>query len=338
LPGKRIGMICLMRLLLLTLLLLGMLAVTTTAATRPEIIFAEEVVAIGADGSRLPSVRIEPQSMAGMQSYDFDLGRQRLLRIETNIQGPEQRGLNDLVATIRRCYSYVETTTGQSLDRGVLLYLIELDKIPYTYSFQASYDDASLWSEVRLAMIDHGAPLSGEEAPAALSDLLYDTLPHELGHDVLTRIPQLIHDIDGQPSQHTRWFSEGVCEILAKGFSQREVPALHQRFLTLRNLDTVLADSRMQSAMLSWAQNNENDLVRESDLYGAAMLSMMTWTESVTLSELLEELASRRWPVRGTDLVAMLQNTAGLDLQELFARAQAHGRQLNSKAVLARLE
>lgn len=326
-----------MKQLLLTLLLLLTPIVTTTAATQPAIIFAEEVVAIDADGRLLPSIRIEPQNMANMKSYDFDLGRKRLLRIETNIHNPEQRGLNDLVATIRRCYSYIEATTGRQLDRGVLLYLIELDEIPYTYSFEASYDDAALWGEVRLAMVNRGAALHGEGAPAALTDLLYDTLPHELGHDVLTGIPQLAHDIDGQESRHTRWFIEGVCEILAKGFSQREVPALHQRFLVLRNVDTVLADPRMQPAMLSWAQNNENGLVRESDLYGAAMLSMMTWTESVSLNNLLEELASRRWPVRGTDLVAMLQQTTGLTPQEMVTMAHARGRQLNDKAVLAGL-
>jgi len=326
-----------MKQLFLTLLLLFALVVTAAAATQPAIIFAEEVVAISADGKRLPSVRIEPQNMAGMQRHDFDLGQERLLRIETNIHNPEQRGLNDLVATIRRCYSYIEATTGRPLERGVLLYLIELEEIPYAYSFQASYDDASLWGEVRLAMIDRGAALNGEEAPAALTDLLYDTLPHELGHDVLTQIPPLAHDIDGKDSEHTRWFIEGVCEILAKGFSQREVPALHRRFLALRNPGTVLADPRMQTAMLTWAQNNENGLVRESDLYGAAMLSMMAWTESVTLSELLEELASRRWPVHGADLVAMLQQTTGLAPQEMVVRAHAHGRQLNDKAVLAGL-
>ncbi len=326
-----------MKQLFLTLLLLFTLVVTTTAATQPSIIFTEEVVAINPDGSLLPSVRIEPQSMAGMQRHDFDLGRQRLLRIETNIRNPEQRGLNDLVATVRRCYSYIEAATGRSLDRGVLLYLIELDEIPQAYSFQASYAEVSRWGEVRLAMFGRGAALHGEQAPAALTDLLYDTLPHELGHDVLTQIPQLAHDIDGKESQHTRWFIEGVCEILAKGFSQREVPTLHRRFLALRSLDTVLADPRMQPSMLNWAQDNENGLARESDLYGAAMLSMMVWTESVALSELLETLASRRWPVRGTDLVAMLLRTTGLTPQEMIARAHAHGRQLNDKAVLARL-
>lgn len=327
-----------MRLLILTLLVLSTSFVSAMAATEPAIIFAEEVVAIDSDGNRLPSVRIEPQTMAGMQSYDFDLGSQRLLRIETNIRRPQQRGLNDLVATVRRCYSYIEAATGRPLDRGVLLYLIELDEVPYAYSFEASYDSASQWSEVRLAMIKRDAPLSGEKAPAALNDLLYDTLPHELGHDVLSGITPLAHDTDGQASQHTRWFIEGVCEVLAKGFSQRESPTLYRRFLTLRNVDTVLADPRMQAAMLTWAQDNGNTLVREADLYGAAMLSLMTWTESVALSDLLADLASRRWPVRGTGLVAMLQQTAGLDPEELFVRAHAHGRQLKSKAVLARLD
>ncbi len=311
---------------------------TATANTPPAIIFSQEVIAIAEDGSLIPPVKIEPETMAGIRTLDFDLGRERLLRIQTNISNAEQRGLNDVVSSVERCYRYIETTTGQQLDRGLMLYLIELDEIPYAYNFRVTYNDSSQWSEVRLALINRDAPLSGLHAPSSLSDLLYDTLPHELGHDVLDNIPQLLHDIDGESSHYTRWFIEGCCELLAKGFSQREDPALYRHFLSLRNVDTVLAEAQMRIDLLSWAQNNDNGMVLESDLYGAAMLTMMAWTESISLGELLKKLETCSGPVCGTDLIAIMQKTTGIAPEEMIERAHSYGRQLSEKIVLASLE
>jgi len=327
-----------MKQLLLTLVLILTTIITAAAATQPTSIFTQDVVAINADGSMLPSVTIDPQSMAGMQRRDFDLGRKRLLQINTNIKDADQRGLNDLVATIRRCYNYIEAMTGQQLNRGILLYLVELDEVPTAYNFRASYNDDSQWGEVRLALIKRGVALSGKDAPFSLADLLYDTLPHELGHDVLNGIPQLAHDIDGDASYHTRWFIEGVCEVLAKDFSQREAPALYKRFLALRNVDTVLAGTQMQIDLLNWAQDNKNGLALESNLYGAAMLTMMAWTEFVTVSELLAQLEIRTRPVSRVDLLAMMQETTGLGPQEMIKNAHSHGKWLNEKILLAQLD
>ena len=324
-----------MKQLLLTLALIIITLGAAAAETGPAIIFSQEMVAIAADGSMLPSVKIDPQTMDGMQTYNFDLGQSRLLRIETNISDVEQRGLADVVATVERCYDYIETATGQRLERGVLLYLIELDQIPYAYNFSASYNDASLWGEVRLALIESGAPLSGRYAASSLTDLLYDTLPHELGHDVLDGIPQLQHDIDGSPSHYTRWFIEGVCEVLAKGFSQSEAPTLHHHFLDLRNVDTVLAGMQMQQDMLKWAQNNDNGMVLESDLYGAAMLTLMAWTESLTLADLFSQIQAYNGSLRGAELVAMMQETSGVGMDEMVRRGHVHGMELKEKILLA---
>lgn len=326
-----------MKRLFFIILMTCMHVAAASANTSPAIIFAQDVVAIGADGNMLPAVKIEPRDIAGMQTHDFDLGRQRLLRIETNIPDAEVRGLNDVVATVRRCYSYIENATGLMLDRGVLLYLIELDAIPYAYSFRASYSDASQWGEVRLALVQIGASLSGGNAMAGLNDLLYDTLPHELGHDVLEKLPQLVHDIDGSASHHTRWFIEGVCEVLAKGFSQAEAPALYGDFLALRKVDTVLAEKQMGSDLWAWAQHNDNGVVLESDLYGAAMLTMLAWTETVPLKKLLARLEGRSKAVYGPDLAAMMLETSGVDPQEMLIRADAYGRGLKQKVVLAKL-
>jgi len=327
-----------MKQLFFILIILFALVAEVIAGTPPAIIFSQDVFAMDAEGNMLPATVIDPQAIAPMQTHDFDLGRERLLRIETNIQDAEDRGLNDVVTAVRRCYAYIENNTGLRLNRGVLLYLIELDDIPYAYSFRASYSDASLWGEVRLALVERGAALSGEGAVASLNDLLYDTLPHELGHDALESIPQLVHDTGANASHHTRWFIEGVCEVLAKGFSQSEAPALYRNFLSLRNIDTVLSEKQMGADMLTWAQKNENGVVLESNLYGAAMLTMMLWTEAVPLKELLAQMVARDEPIYGSDLVAMMQKTTGITPEDMLKRAHSYGMSLKEKVVLAKLD
>lgn len=321
-----------------TLLLLFVTFATSHAQTQPEVIFSQDVAAIDAEGNLLPSVKIEPDNMPGVKTHDFDLGRKRLLRIESNIDNIQERGLAEVAATIRRCYAYVENTTGQSINGGVLLYLIELEKVPYAYNFKASYNDASLWGEVRLALIHKDAPLIGSNAPSILTDLLYDALPHELGHNVLGNISNLQHDIDGNVSNHTRWFIEGVCEVIAKGFSLREKPALHNRFLSLRNIDVVLANTVNHTAMLEWAQNNSNSMSLESDLYGASMLTLMEWTKIIQLRELLTYLDREDKRLKGDDLVALMVETTGVGPEDLLQQAHSHGLTLNEKIILAKNE
>jgi len=322
------------------LLTLGLILLTISSAIamgQPAIVFSQEVVALNADGSRIPPVVIEPENIPGIQRYDFDLGKGRLLRVETNLKQAKQRGLLGLAETVRRCYNYVEAKTGRTLARGTLLYLVELEDVPYAYNFSASYDDASKWGEVRLALVKQGTELTGLNTPDTLTDLLYDTLPHELGHDILMDVPALVHDVNGKSSQHTRWFIEGICETLAKGFSKQEDSALHRKFLALRNVDTILADAHMEETMLNWAQHNENNLVVESDLYGAAMLTMMAWTEKTALKETFEALAARGEAIRGQELVDMMRVMTGYAPGELMQRANLLGKELNQRVLLARL-
>ena len=327
-----------MKQLLIILLLLATLVGAAAAETQPTMIFSQDVVAINPDGSLYPSVNIDPHSLGGMQTHDFELGKERILRIQTNLRDAEERGLENVATTIKRCYSYIEKMTSKQLKHGVLLYLVELDTLPMAYSFKASYHDTSQWEEVRLVLIERDTPLIGENASSNLNDLLYDTLPHELGHDIFDTMPHLLHDIDGGAIHHTRWFQEGVCEVLAKGFSHREAPHLYRRYLALRHVGTVLTEPRMQTSLLNWQQNNQNDIVLESDLYGAAMLVLMAWTEFIPLDELLDHIEKSDGQINGADLVAMLQKTTGISLQDMMARANYHGRQLNETIVLAMLD
>jgi len=56
-----------------------------------------------------------------------------------------------------------------------------------------------------------------------------------------------LHDVDGEPSHYTRWFIEGVCELLAKQFAQAEAPETLARSLAVRNVDDVLHQEEVRN-------------------------------------------------------------------------------------------
>lgn len=312
----------------------GALAQDRSAAY--EITFSQEVMAMAADGTPYPQVGIEPDRMEGVKTHRFDLGRGRLLQVETNIEDVEGRGLSQLAGVVRRSYDYVEEQTGRMLDKGVLLYLIELDTVPYAYRFEATYPGDTKWSEVRLALLRRGEALTGPYASRSLTELIYDTIPHELGHDVLAGVSTLPHDVDTRPSYQTRWFIEGVCEVLAKGFVRREAPQLMGRFLAMRNVDTVMTDPAVRDQIFGWAQHNGNLLGLESDLYGAAMLLLMAWTETVGLDLVLGEVATCPGEICGSDLVALMEASVGRSREEIVALGQEIGERLGGGSILAR--
>ncbi len=304
-----------------------------------DVIFAQEVLALGPDGTPYPSTTITPEKIAGMQHYLFDLGRGRQLVIETNIRNAEARGLFGVADAVKRCYQYVETASGGALKKGVLLYLIEFDELPLSYAFEASYPAEANWSEVRLALVRTGEPLAGPGAPIELTDLLYDTLPHELGHDILGELPALRHDIDGHPSYYTRWFIDGICELLAKGFARQENPQLLQRLLAMRNIDSVMAQARIRDQVFVWEQNNSHAMNVESDLYGAAMLLMKVWTERVPLDVLVGQIRAQDTPLDGYALRAMLEAVVGCNADRVCQRAELAGKRMTREnALTSRLE
>ncbi len=317
------------------LLLLSIPAMAAADSSVFAVSFSQQVVSLDPSGRPYPAVAINPEQMEGIERHDFDLGRERRLQVVTNLPSPETRGLNEVAQVIMRSYDYLERATGRSLGKGVLLYLIELDAIPLSYKFEAAYPADSHWSEVRLALIRKGEPLVGPYASADLTELIYDTIPHELGHDVLASIPTLLHDIDGRPSYHTRWFIEGVCEILAKGFARRENAPSLRRFLETRKVGTVLGDPRVRSQLFYWSQENGYDMGLESDLYGASMLMVMAWAEQVGLPALLDRLSQCSTDLCGPDLVSLMTATTGLGEEQLFERGYQLGQLLREGTYLA---
>lgn len=294
--------------------------------------FSQEMIGVRPNGISYDPVHLEPQSFKGMKSLRFDLGKERKLEIRTNMDDPRERGVEDVAAVVRRCYGYLEGLSGKKLKAGVLLYLVEMDRVPPSYLFEASIDGDGRWSEVRLCLLSKGEKLLGPGGSESLAELLYDTLPHELGHDILGAIDVLPHDAQDLPSYRTRWFIEGVCEVLAKGFSQIENCPQRQKYLHFRRVDSVMDDPMVTEEVFSWAQENGNEETLESDLYGAAMLLVMTWVERMDLADLLASFQRSGRILSGEDLIASVERKTGLSRKEAMARAAGLGRELGSDA------
>ena len=323
----------------LTILILFMLLAVPPRASMAndaaEIIFSQEIVAFDSSGTPYEPVIIDPMSMPGVISHDFDLQRGRSLRVVTNLQSAQEKNLVRVAQIVKHSYDFIEKMTGGSLDKGVLLYLLEFENLPLAYRFEATYSAAAPWQEVRVVLLNRGEPLLGSGGSPELAELLYDTLPHELGHDVLADISPLLHDIDGEPSHYTRWFIEGVCELLAKRFAQHDAPEALPRFLAMRHVDEVLSYASVRNALFSWAQQNDNAMALESDLYGASMLMLMAWTEVIELPRLLARINQCMTPMCGFDLESLMETTTSLSRLDIMDRAQQIGKNLSQSNYLA---
>jgi hypothetical protein len=310
---------------------------SSDAWASPTILFSQERAAFDARGNRLPLEVIDPSRMTGIKEYRFDLHDESALVIRTNIERPESRGLSGMLETVRRCYRFVQEQSGRRLGKDILLFLLEFDKVPEYYRFEAAcYDRDTNWCEVRLVLLDKGDVLHGPGSPEALNDLLFDTLPHELGHDVLAEVTYLEDRAASSSPLQTRWFAEGVCEMLAKGFARQEAPGLWRQFVSLRNVGSVLGDPRARDVVYLWSLENVESMRLESDLYGASMLLLMAWTEKIGLKELMDNVERLSAPVTGPDLVLLMQRTTGLDREEMLDLARGIGERLAS-AVASRV-
>ena len=314
-----------------TVVLCALLACQDARASQ-RVTFSQERVAYDTMGNRLPAEVIDPSRIVGMSEHRFALHGENVLVIRTNIADPLDRGLSRLAEVVKGCYLFVQEQSGRQLGKGILIYLLEFENPPEYYRFEVTCSDKDVnWCEVRLALVSRGDPLHGPGASQALKDLLFDTLPHELGHDVLAKVAPFQDDDTSRSPLQTRWFAEGVCEMLAKGFARREAPDLWPQFLALRNVGSVLHDPRARSVIYLWALENVESMRLESDLYGASMLLLMAWTEKISLKELLDKLDQYTVPVTGVELAALMQQTTGLDHEQMLDVACRLGESLASK-------
>lgn len=295
-----------------------------------KVVFSQEVIAYDETGNPYPAIDIDPGNIDGMRQLEFDIGNETHLVVKTNLLETEHRGLPLFVDTIKKCSYFIEERTGRNLSKDILIFIIELDSIPRYYRFQASYSsyEKVRWGEVRLVLLSKDDTLYGKNAPKQINEFLFDTLPHELSHDVLGNIPTLHHDIDGKPSFHTRWFIEGICELLAKEFSYQEAPYLWKYFLKQRNVFSIMNTSLIPNQIFTWSQNNNHSMDLESNLYGAAFLILKSWTAAVSLKEILYKVVDSPFPLPGSGLVSLMQKTAGLSKKQSIERAALIGTRL----------
>jgi hypothetical protein len=140
--------------------------------------------------------------------------------------------------------------------------------------------------------------------------------------------------IDGRPSYYTRWFIDGICELLAKGFTRQENPQLLHRLLAMRNIGSVMERGRIRDQVFIWEQNNSLSMAIESDLYGAAMLLMTVWTERVPLDVLIGQIRAQEKPLDGYVLRAMLEAVVGCNVDQVCQHAELAGKRLTRENAL----
>jgi hypothetical protein len=315
--------------LLLFLPCLAMLPHATRADTgSPEVLFTQVVKAIAPDGNPYPAVDIDPDLLPDLKSHYFELGRNCELVVKTNFADAAERGLAELAATIRRCCIYLEENTGGYFQRSILLYLIEFKEVPLSYRFTAAFGADCPWSEVRLAVLARGQPLYGNRMGRQLEELIFDTLPHELGHEILTDFGLERALQTGTDGVGARWFSEGVCEILAKGFCRSERPELWRHYVRQRNVGTILDQRAVRENLYRWSMASDLSAALESDLYGAAFLAMKVWTQAKSLPVLLRSLATQKEYLTPHGLLQNLQADTGLSLTDVLEQAHRSGVEL----------
>ncbi len=244
-----------------------------------------------------------------------------VLEIRHNLPEPLDRKLPEVAKVVRRCYAFVEGATGRDIDGGILLYILHYAQRPRAYRFQVEVPDDAPWNEIRVTFLETGESLLGEGGSRHLNTFLYDTLPHELGHDVLASRPTLRHDGHGQPPRGTRWFIEGTCEVLAKGFAHAENPTAWRRALARRRIQTLHRRPWQADLVFSWSPDNAPSAQDESDLYGWSYALVKNWTERYPLPDLLALMEERGGGVGGRDLELLLRETTGLELEQLLEQA-----------------
>ena len=298
-------------------------------------VFTQETYAFDSAGQPLPKLVIDPDTWENLLTLHYDLGAERELEVRTNLAAFRVSEVDSLAAVVRRCYGHLESATGREISGGVLLYLLQFEDRPRTYRFESNTGETDQWCQVRLAMLDTGQPVLGAGASHHVTEFIYDTLPHELTHGLLTCVPTVRHDRDGQASQGTRWFIDGTCEMLAKDFAATEAPDFWHGALAVRGIGPGRGRPELYDLVWDWGQASQLSWTDESDLYGVSLLLVTAWTNVAALSNLLDMMAGRGGDHHGGDLRDMLLETANLTAAQLEQAARELGRQTPRSAELS---
>lgn len=269
----------------------------------------------GAQGAGYTQAKrnLDPNQFPDLWTCRFSLGGGRDLEIRTNLASARQDQLQKLAAVVRAQYAYLAQETGRQVPGGVLLYLLEFPDPPRWYRFSVELPDPSPWNEVRVALLSQDRPLTGPGASAHLTRFLFDTLPHELTHSLLVTEPTIRHDHEGGGSQGTRWFIEGACEMLAKGFRDHFLAEQGQSLPPCLASGSGWIPVRLRQEIWTWGQDDSRKLSTEVGFYHLAQNLVESWCRRVDLKSLLEIMSARGGDHDGDGLEVILRETTGWD-------------------------
>lgn len=301
-------------------LLLATAISTVFSSPARAVVFTQETFSTHQSSGASSQVVLNPATLSQMQTHQFDLGHGRQLEIQTNLPSSRQYELSEVAAVVRDCYQYLEAETGRTVDGGVLLYLLQFPQRPRYYKFSVEVPDSSQWNEVRVALLDEDQPLLGRRASRHVTEFLFDTLPHELTHSLLANTPTVRHDLDGKRSCGTRWFIEGVCEKMAKGFGAAAYAQGHSGS-TITSGRNSSFPSEVQQKIWTWGQESGFEPAQETRCYELARWLVSAWCSEIELSRLLEVMHGSGGDTDGEDLLTLLAETTGWQESRLLYRA-----------------
>lgn len=324
-PGRRVA--------LALALLLGLAASVTCLSrfveiTPPGIAFARTVTDVGPDGRPYPIVDISGELPRDLTEVALPLDGSRRLVVRSNDPTVGADDLEEMRALVAAAYLHLESATGRRIARDVLLHLLLLDEVPPAYHVEMRLpQDANPWSFVGFVVLPKSAMADPARLRGELDTMLYDTLPHELGHQLLRPIANLPHDNSREPSFGTRWFIDGTCEWLAKDFARSYDRDVWERELKKRRADRILGEPGIRESLFAWPQEDGGDQDgRDADLYGAALLVVGEWVAAQPLREILDGIERSDRRMDGAALKARMLEVTGHDEATLLDRAQARGK------------
>ncbi len=246
----------------------------------------------------------EQWTNARTQHYELPAPDSRLT-ITTNTAAVEECAA--VANVVVQSMAFVRNATGLDLRGDIQLYVMEFEQVPEFYRFEAQVPSGRGIIEVRFVALERGESMVGSPA---MSRFLFETLPHELGHDALSRIPC----IRKGTLESARWFEEGVSEVLAHRFTAQFGPNRGSGFKhtssSRHEVGVVTVDD-----LYNWDHEKRLPASVEVDLYAHSFRAVDQITSMVPLPSLLRELALEKDCVRLTERIL---RRAGLSFAQLI--------------------
>jgi hypothetical protein len=289
---------------------------------------------LDANGNPTPLQMIDLRSLAVVESRRLPIHGSAHVEIRSALEGIADDDFDYIADLVGRSYRHIEATLGLPMTGDTMIYLVPFDHEKYSYSYKYQCEAGEHWAFVAAAMFLPGETVKGNRPCASLHQDLLGGLPHEFTHHVLHSIENLLEDNIGEQSHHTRWFTDGLGNVVADGFARRINPAYADAVLKQEQIGTILEHPEVRERVLTWVGTSHHFLGEseapgppkyEREFYAAATLLVMAWSQHVSLAEMLERIRNRGRPVDGAELLAIVKETTGLDPPGLIEAARKLG-------------